>query len=206
MKLATHIIAIASILFASAALADSEKRISEHLTMTEQQSLHINFPVGSLEIEVTDSNQLEVEIEIKPKKNGWFSSSQDLSNITLSKKVTDNRVKLEIDEDDLQQEWTLRVPRSAAIDINLGVGSIEVNKLANSADIEVGVGSIRVDTVLNDFKRIDLDSGVGDTRVTGLVNEIKENRKMVSSEIQYRGQGEFTLNLEVGVGDIRVRH
>ncbi|MBE0364353.1 hypothetical protein PULV_a2673 [Pseudoalteromonas ulvae UL12] len=206
MKLATHIIAIASILFASAALADSEKRISENLTMTEQQSLHINFPVGSLEIEVTDSNQLEVEIEIKPKKNGWFSSSQDLSNITLSKKVTDNRVKLEIDEDDLQQEWTLRVPRSAAIDINLGVGSIEVNKLANSADIEVGVGSIRVDTVLNDFKRIDLDSGVGDTRVTGLVNEIKENRKMVSSEIQYRGQGEFTLNLEVGVGDIRVRH
>lgn len=206
MKLATHIIAIASILFASAALADSEKRISENLTMTAQQSLHINFPVGSLEIEVTDSNQLEVEIEIKPKKNGWFSSSQDLSNITLSKKVTDNRVKLEIDEDDLQQEWTLRVPRSAAIDINLGVGSIEVNKLANSADIEVGVGSIRVDTVLNDFKRIDLDSGVGDTRVTGLVNEIKENRKMVSSEIQYRGQGEFTLNLEVGVGDIRVRH
>ncbi|EAR28668.1 Secreted protein containing internal repeats [Pseudoalteromonas tunicata D2] len=187
------------------AIADSEKRIAETLTMTKQQSLSINFPVGSLEIEAGDSDQLEIEIDLKPKNSGWFSSSADLSSITLDKKITDNKISLEVDKDDLQQEWTIRLPRTAALDVHLGVGSIEINNFANSADIEVGVGSVRIDTTLDDFKNIQLSSGVGDTRVSGLVNEIKEQRKLVSSETEYRGAGQYNLNIEVGVGDIRIR-
>lgn len=205
MKKIISSLTLVAALCSQQASADNEKRIAETLTMTNQQSLSINFPVGSLEIEAGDSDQLEIEIELKPKKSGWFSSNVDLSAITLDKKISDHKISLEVDKDDLQQDWTIRLPRTAALDVQLGVGSIEINNFANSADIEVGVGSIRIDTTLDDFKRIQLSSGVGDTRVSGLIKEVKEQRQLVSSETEYRGAGEHNLNIEVGVGDIRIR-
>ncbi|WP_105173227.1 hypothetical protein [Pseudoalteromonas sp. T1lg24] len=185
--------------------AGDEKRITETLTLNQGQNLEIDFPVGSIEIITVDSNELSIEIEIEGKDEGWFSKNRDVSNVELSKRVRDNRISLEIDEENLSQEWVVKVPRHAAIDIEIGVGSIDVEKLENSLEAEVGVGSIRVDTVLDDFKRIELSTGVGDTSIKGFSGDLESTRNIVSSETRYSGAGEHSIEAEVGVGDIKVR-
>lgn len=203
-KLALAMTLIAASISTNLYAAD-EKRITETLTMTQGQNLEIDFPVGSIEIITVDSNELSIEIEIEGKDEGWFSKNRDVSNVELSKRVRDNRISLEIDEDNLNQEWVIKVPKSAAIDIEVGVGSIEIQKLENSVEAEVGVGSIRIDTVLDDFKRIELSTGVGDTSIKGFSGDLESSRNIVSSETRYRGNGEHSIEAEVGVGDIKVR-
>lgn len=199
---------IASIL-ATSAFADSQKRIVENLTLSADQSLDIKFPVGSVDIEIVDGDQLEIEIELKPQNsnwNNWFSSDKDLSSIKLDKNISSSHVTLEIDEDDLNQEWHIKVPRSAEIDIDLGVGSVDIDNLSNSAEVDVGVGSVAIDTDTNDFKRIDLESGVGDTRISGFSGDSSQKRQMVSSSSAYTGSGLYRIEVEVGVGDVKVRN
>ena len=90
--------------------------------------------------------------------------------------------------------------------LELGVGDIEVDNFANSAAIDVGVGAVRISSALDDYQSITLDSGVGDTKISGMKNDPKHTRKMVSSTTKYRGDGQYSINVEVGVGDIKVRH
>jgi hypothetical protein len=203
-KLALAMTLIAASISTNLYAAD-EKRITETLTMNQGQNLEIDFPVGSIEIITVDGNELSIEIEIEGKDEGWFSKNRDVSNIELNKRVRDNRISLEIDEDNLNQEWVIKVPKSAAIDIEVGVGSIEIQKLENSVDADVGVGSIRIDTVLDDYKRIDLSTGVGDTSIKGFSGDLESSRNIVSSETRYSGNGEYSIEAEVGVGDIKVR-
>ena len=191
-------------LMSSPLFAAEEKRISESLEMTQGQNLEIDFPVGSIEIIIVEGNELTIDIAIEGKDEGWFSQGHDVSNVTLEKRIKENRVSLEISEDNLNQEWTIKVPKFAAIDIELGVGSVNVEKLTNSLEVDVGVGSIKIDTTLNDFKSVELSSGVGDTSMKGFEN-VKSTRNVVSSELNYTGSGEYSIEAEVGVGDIKIR-
>jgi hypothetical protein len=200
---------IITTIMSSTVLADSEKRIVENITLTEEQSLDIKFPVGSVEIEVVDSNQLEIEIELKHKSQGWndwFNSDKDLTNIELKKEMHHGKIALEIDDDDLNQKWFIKVPRTAAIDIDLGVGSVDIDELDNSVEIDVGVGSVMIETNTEDFKQIDLESGVGDTRISGFSGNSNQKRTMVSSSSDYSSSGQYRIDIEVGVGDIKVRN
>jgi hypothetical protein len=47
---------------------------------------------------------------------------------------------------------------------------------------------------------------VGDTRISGFISDAKTTRKMVSSESEYSGNGTYKVKVEVGVGDIKVKH
>jgi hypothetical protein len=188
------------------ALAKSEHQINHSFAVDTQTTLDISFPVGSLEINTYNGNEVQVTVELEAKSNGWFNNSDDLESLTIDTQQTGSELALSLDNDDVQQTWTVTVPRSLAVNLDLGVGDIEINDFTNSADIEVGVGAVRIDSQSDDYKYISLDSGVGDTRISGFVNDAKTTRKMVSSESEYSGNGTHTLKVEVGVGDIKVKH
>ena len=185
--------------------ATDEKKITDSLIMNQGQNLEIDFPVGSIELIVVEGNELSIEVDIEGKDEGWFSKNRDVSNVELEKRIRDNRISLEIDEDNLNQHWVVKVPKFAAIDIEVGVGSVEVEKLENSLDADVGVGSIFIDTARDDFKNIELSTGVGDTSLKGFSGEFDSTRNIVSSETRYSGNGQYSIEAEVGVGDIKVR-
>ena len=196
----------ASILLTSSAFAQAEHKIEHTFAINAQQELAIEVPVGSLELKTTQGNQVTVSIELKAKNNGIFSDDVKLEEITLHHEQSSDRLSLSIDEDDIQQTWLISMPETMAIDLELGVGDIEVDNFANSAAIDVGVGAVRISSALDDYQSITLDSGVGDTKISGMKNAPKHTRKMVSSTTKYRGDGQYSINVEVGVGDIKVRH
>lgn len=194
----------ASALLTTSVFAHAEPHIEQTFNISGQQQLDINVPVGSLELTTHQGSNVKVSIEFKAKNNNGFKSEIDLESITLDHQQNANKLSLNVDNDDIQQKWVVSLPTSMAIDLELGVGDIEVNDFANSADIDVGVGAVRISSELDDYKRIELDSGVGDTRVSNMKNDAQHTRKMVSSETLYRGNGQYSINVEVGVGDIKI--
>ncbi|HEA16726.1 MAG TPA: hypothetical protein ENH88_09830 [Pseudoalteromonas prydzensis] len=197
---------LASVLLTCSAFAQAEHKIEHTFDISGQQKLTIDVPVGSLELSTNKSNQVTVSIELKAKNNSFFSDDVALEEITLKHQQSSDKLSLSIAEDDVQQTWLVSMPEAMAIDLALGVGDIEVNKFANSAAIDVGVGAVRISSALADYQSITLDSGVGDTKISGMKNDAKHSRKIVSSTSKYRGDGQHTINIEVGVGDIKVRH
>ena len=187
-----------------AANAKSLKNIEEEISLGEAKHLMIQFPVGSADIEVVNSNKVEVEIELSAKNDSWFAPSVDASDIELEKVIENGQIYLEIDNNDVAQAWVLKIPRSLALEMEVGVGNIEIDGLQNSADIQVGVGAVYINPAIDDFKFINLDAGVGETDISGLLHKASKERSLVTSEASYRGSGKYSIEVEVGVGDVSV--
>lgn len=187
--------------------AEETKTIEQSFNLENSKELEIDFPVGSLELVSYDGDQIQVSIRIEPKDNdGWFSDKVDLSAVQLKSTRQRQELSLAIDDDNLEQHWDVKVPKSMRLDVEVGVGKVEIQALENTADVEVGVGKVRIDTAIDDFKQVSLESGVGKTSLSGLVGKAQSHKKMVSSQTEYLGSGLYNLEVEVGVGNIKVRH
>ncbi|MBD56538.1 hypothetical protein E5N72_00605 [Pseudoalteromonas sp. MEBiC 03607] len=207
MKKLLYVAAIGLALTTTYAMAKDSRELNHNFAVSGASQLEIDFPVGSLEVENYDGSEVVVTVRIEPKNDkGWFGSEVDLSDIELSHSQSAGSLNLKLDNDDIQQSWYVKMPKSMAIDVELGVGDIEINDASNSVDIELGVGAVRIDSALYDYKRIELDTGVGDTKIRGLKNDANTSRKVVSSHSSYRGNGQYAIDVEVGVGDIKVNN
>lgn len=205
MKKLLYVAAIGLALTTTYVMAKDSRELNHNFAVSGASQLEIDFPVGSLEVENYDGSEVVVTVRIEPKNDkGWFGSEVDLSDIELSHSQSAGSLNLKLDNDDIQQSWYVKMPKSMAIDVELGVGDIEINDASNSVDIELGVGAVRIDSALDDYKRIELDTGVGDTKIRGLKNDANTSRKVVSSHSSYRGNGQYAIDVEVGVGDIKV--
>ncbi|MFC3032945.1 hypothetical protein ACFOEE_10470 [Pseudoalteromonas fenneropenaei] len=191
----------------SVAFADDTRTITKTFSKKDSAELAIDVPVGSVDIDTYDGDSIEVTIVLSHKNDdSWFAKKINLDEFELESKQSSKALALTIDSDDIEQEWQVKVPASMALDLELGVGNVKVVDLANSAAIEVGVGKVRIDTSLDDFKSVKLDSGVGHTSINGFSVAMNEERNMVGSEVKYRGKGEHSIAVELGVGNIRLSH
>ena len=188
-------------------LANESHTIKQSFAAHNNQQLEIDFPVGRLDMTSYDGDKIEVSIRLEVQQNdSWFNSNVNLDEITLDHHTKSDTLSLKITEKDLKQYWQVKVPSSIQLDIEVGVGNVKLSELANSADIEVGVGKVSIDTNEADFKSISLESGVGTTSVKGLINTATQHKKITRSETHYTGQGSHNIEVEVGVGNIQVRH
>lgn len=185
--------------------AKEERTISKSYSPKTAAELAIEVPVGSIELTAYNGDSVEVSVTITPKNDdSWFSKNVDLDKFEIESKHSANELNLTIDSDDIQQEWVVKVPHSMALELEMGVGKVDVDALSNSADIEVGVGNVTVETTLNDFRAISLEAGVGKTSVKGFDKNVEHSKNMVSSDVKYRGEGQHHINVEVGVGNAKV--
>ena len=198
----TALVLVASTL-AFGAYASSKTKISESLTLKPGQDVSISFPVGELELITTNGSQIELEISLKAKDEGWFSSNVDVDDVELQMESSDKLLKLDIDNEKLEQHWAVKIPQSANLDIQLGVGKVDIKDLTHSLNLDLGVGDVDVDLESENYREIELDAGVGDTKIRGL-NGVSNERHMVSSQSDYQGKGEYAIDIKVGVGDIEV--
>jgi len=97
------------------------------------------------------------------------------------------------------------MPTKLALDIELGVGEIQIEDFSNELTVELGVGSVQVDVNDTDYRSIHLSAGVGDSSIRGFPNNSDNERSFISADSYYHGSGDLEIEIEVGVGDVRVR-
>ncbi len=184
------------------ALAKDEVYLDDKFDIEANSTVHIEVPVGSLEIETHNSNEVVVDIRVKQKDDGWFSSG-DLEDVSLEKDIDGDRVHLEVDVEDTAQEWRVILPKSANIRIQMGVGEVEIEEASRDVLVDLGVGEVDVELEGDDYRKINLETGVGGADLDGFKG-IERDRTIVSESIYWQGKGEYHIDIEVGVGDVDV--
>lgn len=196
-------LAIAATLLTSAAFAEDKVNLSHSITLAENATVSFEIAVGSIVIETWDKDVMELDIEVKEGDNGWFSSA-DMDEVELDISGNNDDISLEIDVEDVVQKWHVKLPKTASIDIDLGVGEVDVELFERSASIDVGVGEVDLELASDNYREIELESGVGGADLDGFKGAERE-RNIVNESIRWRGEGKYDIEIEVGVGDIDVR-
>lgn len=190
--------------FAFAAQADEEKTLKDRFDVASAPKVILSVPVGSVDIRSHDDDSIKLQVVVTSKDDGWFSSS-DLEDVSLSKAISGDTVELAVEAEDTKQEWRLTIPADADLEIEMGVGQLEIDSVNGDIIAELGVGDVEVELENKDYSAIELGAGVGDVDLNGFRN-IERERRMVSEEIEWQGDGKHNINIEVGVGDIDVSH
>ncbi len=165
--------------------------------------LEINNSVGSIEMRIGDDDELHVDIDIESGDDGFFRRGKDVDDIDLDIRRRGDKLILTIDEDNIKADWYIELPALNAIDIDMGVGELDIEIGASSLAIDLGVGEIDVLAPLASTGDIEISAGVGDTTIRG-INSVENKRSFVSSKSEGRGEGELSIDVEVGVGDVTV--
>jgi len=197
-------LAIFAVLFTTASMAKSSVTLKERINIDANADIHFEVAVGSVEIETYDGDEIILEIEVKEGDNDWFKSV-DLDEAELAVRNSGSKVHLEIDMEDIVQQWQVRIPNNANIDIDLGVGEVSIEDFARDAIIDLGVGEVDIELADKNYRRIELESGVGGADLDGFSGADRE-RNIVNEQITWRGNGDYEINIDVGVGDIDVKH
>lgn len=186
-------------------LLASQKNLSQQFESTALQQLEIKSGVGDISIEVTDDNQINVDIEVQGSKS-WFFGRTDVSDATLESTISDKGVlRLEVPMDDTEQTWVVKVPRKLALELTLGVGSINVVDAAGDIEATIGVGSFTAKLPVPEYKNIELSAGVGDVNLQNTTGKT-ERSHLVGADLDYSGPGAQRMAVTVGVGDATVRN
>lgn len=205
MKSAIKLSLILALFVSFSAQAASRKNITQTIDASDLETIEFNISVAEVDIEVYDGDVIELDIDIEADRN-WLSLRRgDVDHVELEVRTRDDSVRLTIEENDLDQHWRVRLPAKLAVIFELGVGDVQIEDSSNSLDMEVGVGAIRIETRDVDYRNIQLTAGVGETSIRGFKYNSNEERSFISSESFYNGDGELTMSVELGVGDVEVR-
>lgn len=196
--------AVIATLVTCSAVASNKKQISDNFTVDPNSTVYIDVAVGEVELKTHDSDEIELRVLVKEMDHHWFSSV-NVDDAILDKRITNSGIHLEIEEDDTEQEWQIVVPKSANIRLNVGVGGVDIESFSKNLDVEVGVGDIEIGLADNNYRRIELEAGVGSAELDGF-SGARTERAIVSEDVSWRGEGEYEINAEVGVGDLDVRY
>ena len=188
--------------------ADSAKSLSQTYAYDGQKVL-LDMDIGSVKFIATDEQTIRVEVVVTHSESNWFSlwSRLDIDEIELDVIEASKEIELKLTEqDDVKQEWVVYLPRDAAINLNVGIGQIEVNYMENSIDIDLGVGHAEVNHEIM-FSSVSLESGVGEVSVNLQGEQVAVNRNFVMQTYHREDETGFgQLNVNVGVGQIDVHH
>ncbi len=187
------------------ALAASSKRVDESIAAANLSYVDFEVSVAEMEIEVYDGDSVELDVFLEADRDWWFFGRNDIDDVEVEIDQNGERLYIRLDEDNIQQEWRVRLPAHLEVSMEVGVGEVELSNFANDLHLELGVGSVQLDVADVDFDTIHLEVGVGDVSIRGFDTSSDNERSFVGADSWYYGEGEFEISVDVGVGDADVR-
>jgi hypothetical protein len=227
------IVTAVALAVASTSIAEDRRSLTETVPAGGLETLRLDAGVGDISVSVSKDDDIRVEVELIARRGGLFSSlaksQRAVAAATLEVRRHATSVELTIDaeghEDDrrFEERWTVQAPARLAIELELGVGDVVIAGMSGGIDVEVGVGDVDIDVTGGD---VTVDVGVGDARVEGPAAaygrvecsggigdsriDVADPDRDIASEgfmghsASWRGDGEHSIELEAGVGDVVV--
>ncbi|UXI04115.1 hypothetical protein [Photobacterium sp. TY1-4] len=175
----------------------------DHHGKSEITQLKLKVPTGNITIRSAESDNVTYEVNVKEEPSSWFGA--DLDDLVLEHQVVGQTLYLTINEEDVSQQWTVTVPKSLALNVRLGVGNVEASAISQPFTADIGVGAVWLALDPARFNQIDANVAVGEIQVRGLDSaRVKLKRQLVSETLNYTGQGDHPVAIQIGVGDVNI--
>lgn len=221
------VVALALVVVASTAGA---RTLEQETDMTGVDTLILEIGVGDVVITAAEGATAHATIELAPRRGGFFSSlkraERDVAEAELSVRRDGSTVTMKVasrsDDRRFEEDWTLRMPTGVSLELEMGVGDLEIHDTdarveielgvgdttltARGGDlsIEVGVGDVQITSDLGDTGLVEAEAGVGTVTIRAGAETV-HGEGFVSHAARWRGDGAASIDAESGVGDIRVR-
>ena len=207
------VLLIAAAALATAAHAGSRSReISRSFALEEARILRLDLSVGEIRIEGADIDEVEADLRIECRWGSDDDCDRLLEKVDLAYRTTSRRLIIEIESDSswrktkLEIEGDFRVPRGAALEVDMGVGELTIEGVTGDLSADLGVGDLSIRIPASAVRSVGLDAGVGEAELYGAGTYVEGRRSMlVGSEVFWdAGEGEARVRADVGVGEATV--
>jgi len=224
-----HLITSCILAMVMVPLAAGARTLTDSYPATELERLVLDAGVGEVDIRAGAGETVAVEVSLKARRGGLFSSKRraerQVEEAVLRGEVIGRELHLKVvsdaDERRFEERWTVQVPARLALELEMGVGDVQVRDLNGGVDVEAGVGDVEVavsegDIVIEvgvgnatvtaaagSYGRVSSSSGVGDGRLSVRGERIPSDG-FVGHSTSWSGHGPHRIEVEVGVGDARV--
>lgn len=187
------------------AKADDSVTRTHRFDLKGVSEVEIRNGVGRVEIIPATGDEMSVILDIEANRHGhFFRPRRDVSGLDLESRERGDTLILEFEEHDVSADWVVEMPRVDRTDIDVGVGEVRLEIENTELDLRVGVGEVRVEAPVASVGKVRLNTGVGDASLRG--GEVLDDRSsFISKHVRGEGEGDLSLDVEVGVGDISVR-
>jgi hypothetical protein len=193
-----------------AAGSDSIREITRSIPVEGRQAVRLDFPVAEIRVSGTSSPEVEVELTATCKRE--HDCEEILGSLDLETSGSGRTLRIDLvgypkwGKGRVEIEGELLVPRKLELEVELGVGQLELKDLADDLRVELGVGEINAWIERSNTHSVTLDAGVGEVELYGTEERIEGRRSMlVGSETHWdAGAGDARVFLQVGVGEITV--
>lgn len=229
MRRPALVLTLSTMLAVTAGLAAARSLTTTH-PAADLELVAIEAGVGDVRVSGEDTDVVTVEVELKPRRGGLFSSmrtaEREVERAELVVDADGRRLGLKVDSGSrgdrrFEERWTVVVPAHLAAGLELGVGDVVVRGLAGGVEVELGVGDVdlrleggevsvelgvgdaTVRAPASSYAAVDSSSGVGDTLIQAPGERIGGSG-LVGSSSRWEGPGSATLRVRIGVGDSRV--
>lgn len=211
--------------------AAGPKTLSRTVPASDLVAIELDSGVGDIEITGRDdAAEVMIDVVLTPRRGGLFSSmrqaEREVEEATLRADVKGDRLSLGIDPEGedrrFEEKWTIVLPARLYVTIDHGVGDVELRGISGGLEIESGVGDVlaevgsgdvRVELGVGDaslrapadaYASAEASGGVGDARLS-VRGERISGSGFVGKSARWTGDGEFHIEMEVGVGNAHVK-
>lgn len=198
-----------------AAPAQARDRVLESQTKSypakELRNLRLNFPVGELRIEGSDSDAVQLTVRIHCKRRAdWCEERAD--DLDFDARTRGDRLVIDIDgyswwgdTDDYWIEAVVQAPRGLNLDIDMGVGELEINDMHADLDVSLKVGEATVRMPQDKIQRVSARVTIGEATLNGN-DEHQSVSGFLGRQLRWtRGHGDARVEVNIGVGELSFR-
>jgi hypothetical protein len=180
-------------------------------TVTAKHRIRIEFPVGTLRVIPTDESRVRFDIKIRCDGSSDERCEDMANRLILDSDDTGGTLSLKLHK---YPQWhnrgmhvigELSVPRALAIDIEMGVGELDVSGLEGDIDVDLGVGDADIRASRSQASHVSVETGIGDAEIRGGGSGTRSRGFIGSHAVWADGNGQSSVRLHVGVGDATVR-
>jgi hypothetical protein len=205
-----YLIGILTVFLACPLVAgDTVRTMKGQHSLESGQTLRLDIPVAEISIEGSNRDDILIETRIECEHSSRkcreraedirydSRSSRNFLDLTLEgfPKNTNHGPTVEI---------RIVQPRYLPIEIDLGVGELEIFEVEADLRIDLGVGEVEISMPREAIASVEVEVGIGDAELHPRVDHV-DRSGFLGSDLSWRGgSGDSEIVIEVGVGDVEI--
>jgi len=179
--------------------------------VTSKHRIRLEFPIGQLKVVPTDDSRVRFDIHVRCDGHDEDRCEELANRLTLDSDDSGGTLHLKLNKfsswhnHGIKVIGELSVPRALAVDIEMGVGELDIRGIEGDIDVELGVGEVDIRASKTQANHVSVDSGIGDAEIRGGGTGTRV-RSFIGSHAEWNdSDGRSSVHLHVGVGEATVR-
>ncbi len=179
--------------------------------VTAKHRVHLEFPVGELRVIPSDEARVRFDLRVRCKGRSDDRCEELANRLVLESDDTGGTLHLKLEK---YPKWhtkgltvigELHVPRALAVDVEMGVGELDIEGLEGDLDVNLGVGEADIRVPRMRANHVSVEAGVGEASIRGGGTNTRTSGFVGSHATWTGGEGRASVRLHVGVGEAAVR-